>query len=251
MGDRKRRKEAASVWLTPERRPGPPVLSRRRIVSAAVGLLDEEGLSALSMRRIAARLDASHMSLYWHVPTKGALLELVLDEVFGEVATPPEDLEWSARLRLLADGLRAMFARHRWATRLIGEYPNIGPNALRVSDAALRICRGAGLSPDQTYSASALVLEYVCGFAVTEARLLEQVSRTDTENDEPDPPPFLEISKAVSAGLTGFASLRELAERDMGTAEQIRDRNFAFGLRCILAGLQAIAEEATQEKEDT
>src|SRR5512139_2045534 len=154
MGDRKRGAKAISVWLIPESPPSPPGLSRERIVSAAVELLDEEGLRTLSMRRIAARLDAAHMSLYWHVPTKGALLELVLDEVFGEVAIPPEDLDWPDRLCALADDLRAMFARHQWATRLIGEYPNIGPNALRVSDTALRISQGAGLSPDQTYSAS-------------------------------------------------------------------------------------------------
>ncbi|MFE6338383.1 TetR/AcrR family transcriptional regulator [Streptomyces sp. NPDC057806] len=244
MAERKRgAARTASVWLAPPvRQPGPPGLSRDRIVRTAVELLDAEGLQALSMRRVAARLGAGHMSLYWHVATKGALLELALDEVFGEVAAPAEDLSWDEQLRDLAGSLRAMFGRHRWAARLIGEYLNIGPNALRTTDTALRVVNGSGLAPDQTDSAAALVLEYVCGFATAETRMIENAATAERGGAKSPDEGFAEVSDAVRSGLTELASLRELAGRDIGTATQIRDRNFAFGLQCIIAGLRSLAD---------
>lgn len=244
MGERKRgAAQPASVWLAPPaRQPGPPGLSRDRIVRTAVELLDAEGLQALSMRRVAAQLNAGHMSLYWHVTTKGALLELALDEVFGEVVAPSDDLPWDERLCALAGSLRAMFARHRWAARLIGEYLNIGPNALRMTDTALRVASGSGLAPDQTDSAAALVLEYVCGFATAETRMLENAATAERDGGQSAEEGFADVSDAVRSGLTEFATLRELASRDIGTATEIRDRNFTFGLRCIIAGLGALAE---------
>ncbi|MFJ2816923.1 TetR/AcrR family transcriptional regulator [Streptomyces sp. NPDC087294] len=244
MAERKRgAAKAASVWLAPDaRQPGPPGLSRDRIVRTAVVLLDAEGLQALSMRRVAAQLGAGHMSLYWHVSTKSALLELALDEVFGEVVAPPDDLAWEEQVRSLAASLRAVFARHRWVARLIGEYLNIGPNALRMTDTALRVVSGSGLATDQIDSAAALVLEYVCGFATAETRMLENAATADRDGEQAADEGFAEVSDAVRSGLTEFASLRELASRDLGTATEIRDRNFAFGLRCVIAGLRALAD---------
>lgn len=244
MGERKQgAAKTASVWLAPgARQSGPPGLSRDRIVRTAVELLDSEGLQALSMRRVAAQLGAGHMSLYWHVTTKSALLELALDEVFGEVVAPPEDLAWEEQLRALAGSLRAVFARHRWAARLIGEYLNIGPNALRMTDTALRVVSGSGLPPDQTDSAAALVLEYVCGFATTETRMIENAATAERNGEQTADEGFAEVSNAVRSGLTEFATLRELASRDIGTATEIRDRNFVFGLQCIIAGLRALAD---------
>lgn len=252
MGERKRgAAQSASVWLTrPARQPGPPGLSRVRIVRTAVELLDAEGLQALSMRRVATQLNAGHMSLYWHVATKGELLELALDEVFGEVVAPPDGLPWDEQLCALAGSLRAVFARHRWAARLIGEYLNIGPNALRMTDTALRVASGSGLAPDQTDSAAALVLEYVCGFATAETRMIENAAKAERNGEQPADEGFAEVSNAVRSGLTEFATLRELASRDIGTATEIRDRNFAFGLQCIIAGLRALADSGETPARD-
>src|SRR5690349_20267833 len=80
---------ALSIWTRP-RRTGraSTALSREQIVAEAVALLDEEGISALSMRKLGARLGSGATSIYWHVPSKDDLVELVLDEVYGEVAVP-------------------------------------------------------------------------------------------------------------------------------------------------------------------
>ncbi|WP_424212660.1 TetR/AcrR family transcriptional regulator [Streptomyces sp. BI20] len=161
-----------SVWLSPgpvgsTRRRGelPTGLDRERITVRAVGLLDAEGLSRFSMRRLAAELGVTAMSLYWYVDTKHDLLELALDRALGEVRLPPEPAgaDWSERLRELARGHRAVSAAHPWVARLIGEYPNIGPHA-RAFDAALRrILEATGLSEAGRSGAHLVVSRFLQG----------------------------------------------------------------------------------------
>ena len=80
----------------PARRPG---LSRDAVVAAAVALADAEGLSALSMRALAGRLGVEAMSLYHHVPNKEALLDAMVDVVFGEFHSPVAAGPWREELR--------------------------------------------------------------------------------------------------------------------------------------------------------
>jgi AcrR family transcriptional regulator len=66
-------------------RPRKPLLSRDRIVTTALALVDAEGLVALSTRRLAAELGVSGPSLYNHFATKEAILDAVADTVIGQV----------------------------------------------------------------------------------------------------------------------------------------------------------------------
>lgn len=77
-----------SVWARPRARRAQPALSRERIVAEAVRLLDEEGMEALSMRGLAVRLGTAATSLYRHVANKDELIELVVDELYGELEVP-------------------------------------------------------------------------------------------------------------------------------------------------------------------
>lgn len=78
-----------SVWARRTREADQPALSRAAIVREAVVMLDADGVEALSMRKLGARLNAGATSLYRHVATKDELMELAVDEVFGEIAVPP------------------------------------------------------------------------------------------------------------------------------------------------------------------
>ena len=94
----------------PARRRRDPI-SKEAIVAAAIGLLDREGLAALSMRRLAEELGAGAASLYWHVGSKDGLLDLVLDEVIGEGKIPDPDPEhWQEQVKeMLRAARRAPF----------------------------------------------------------------------------------------------------------------------------------------------
>src|SRR5205807_8274563 len=95
-------------------------LSRERIVEAAVGLIDGEGLDALSMRRLGAALGVEAMSLYRHFPSKAALLEAVVARLLAELPVPaPTAARWQDAFRALARAYRVLLTRHPNAIPLL------------------------------------------------------------------------------------------------------------------------------------
>ena len=74
------------VWTRPPRTTR-ATLDRDAVVAAAIAILDTDGINGLSMRRLAADLNATAPSLYWHVTNKDELLDIAFDEVMGELPT--------------------------------------------------------------------------------------------------------------------------------------------------------------------
>jgi AcrR family transcriptional regulator len=152
----------------PARRRRDPI-SKDVIVAAAIGLLDREGLAALSMRRLAEELGTGAASLYWHVGSKDGLLDLVLDEVIGEGKIPdPDPAHWQEQVKQVARDQRAATHRHPWVVRVsIGRIP-MGPNALRYSERILAILRAGGLPPLLAVQGYLLLIATVNGFTIDE-----------------------------------------------------------------------------------
>ena len=152
----------------PSRRRREPI-SRDAIVTAAIGLLDREGLAALSMRRLAEELGTGAASLYWHVGSKDGLLDLVMDEVIGEGKVPdPDPGHWPEQLKQVARDQRAASLRHPWLVRVsIGRIP-MGPNALRYTERILAILRAGGLPPRLAVQGYLLLIATVNGFTIDE-----------------------------------------------------------------------------------
>ena len=144
-------------------------ISREAIVAAAVQLLDREGLAALSMRRLGDELGAGAASLYWHVGSKDGLLDLVLDEIIGEVEIPDADpARWQEQLKEVARSQRQVSLRHPYLVRVsIGRIP-MGPHALRCSERTLAILRAGGLSPRLAVQGYLLLIGTVNGFTMDE-----------------------------------------------------------------------------------
>src|ERR687893_1436892 len=109
----KRIREGGRWMAVAGRRP----LSRRRVLEAAVRFADREGLGSLTMRRLGAELGVEAMSLYNHVPNKGALLDGMVEVLLGELDVPPEDEGWERRIR----------EAYRAFRRLAHEHPNVFP----------------------------------------------------------------------------------------------------------------------------
>ena len=152
----------------PARRRREPI-SREAIVTAAVELLDREGLAALSMRRLAEELGTGAASLYWHVGSKDGLLDLVFDHVIGEGQVPdPDPRHWQEQLKDVARAQRAATLRHPYIVRIsIGRIP-MGPNALRYSERVLAILRAGGLPPRLAVQGYLLLIAAVNGFTLDE-----------------------------------------------------------------------------------
>ncbi len=138
-------------------------------MATAIRLLDDEGLSALSMRRIADQLGTGAASLYWHVGSKDGLLDLVFDEIIGELAIPdPDPPRWREQIKDVARAQRAISLRHPYVVQIsIGRIP-LGPNALRYSERTLAILRAGGLPPRLAVQGSHLLISTVNGFTLDE-----------------------------------------------------------------------------------
>jgi AcrR family transcriptional regulator len=134
--------------LRPRSAQTPPraTLDFSRIVQAAIEIADRDGLSALSMRKIAAQLGAGAMSLYRHIPSKEALVTLMIDAVFAETPLPEAPTgDWRADLRELAEQTWALVRRHRWLPEALLNRPPLTPNAVAGLEYALSILDGQGL----------------------------------------------------------------------------------------------------------
>jgi AcrR family transcriptional regulator len=161
--------ETVSIWLRDEAPPSrPSPLTRARIVDEAVKLLDQHGVTGLTMRRLAAGLDVTATALYRHVRTKDDVLDLALDHIFGDVPLPEPGPDWRGDVRQLIRSWRSAMLRHPWSPSLIGR-PGHGPNVLsRTEYLQSALVRGGftGLSLTVT---TRLLANYVIGSALTEA----------------------------------------------------------------------------------
>jgi AcrR family transcriptional regulator len=131
-----------TVWDRPEPPFRPVPLDRERIVAAAIALADEGGLEAVSLRKVAARLDVGPMRLYGYISTKEELFDLMVDEVHAEILPGEQPGDWREALRILACRTRQAALRHEWLADLLGGRPALGPNGLAVTEATLAALDG-------------------------------------------------------------------------------------------------------------
>ncbi|MBT2225154.1 TetR/AcrR family transcriptional regulator C-terminal domain-containing protein [Nonomuraea sp. NEAU-A123] len=126
-----------TVWDRPEPQFRAAPLGRERIIAAAIALADEGGLEAVSLRKVAAQLDARPMRLYGYISTKEELFDLMVDEVQAEILPEEQPGDWREVLHVLAHRTRQAALRHEWLADLLGGRPTLGPNGLAVTEATL------------------------------------------------------------------------------------------------------------------
>ncbi|MBF6170864.1 TetR/AcrR family transcriptional regulator C-terminal domain-containing protein [Nocardia blacklockiae] len=235
-------KKFSSVWTRPPRPSRSAGLSRDQIVAAALELLDAEGLEALSMRKLGARLNAGATSLYWHVANKDDLLELALDEFWGWVRIPePEHAPWREVITTFVYSLRATMLEHPWVAGLIGQMPMVGPKAFELSDRLRRAFVQAGFTGLDIYLASGMVMSFVLGQVVPEISLKRAAPGEDWDYDDA----MATLEQVAPDYPEMLADYRDLMPTDPNTARMVA---YDFGLLCVLDGLEArLRAAATQE----
>ncbi|SDL83944.1 TetR/AcrR family transcriptional regulator [Nonomuraea jiangxiensis] len=226
-----------SVWARPRpRRREQPALSREQIVAAALELLDTEGIDALSMRRLGTRLNAGATSMYTHVAGKEELLELVVDEVYGEVEPPVAGAGWRVAVTRCAHGMRSAFLRHPWIGSVQGEagVAYLGPNVLRLSEAVLAVFEEGGFSLEAADQALNVVMAYVIGRSTSEAAWLTKLARGGQDEQEW----AARLWPAAEQAVRDYPRLRRLYAAQRGqNLRGARDQEFDDGLACVLDGL--------------
>lgn len=127
--------------------PARGALTPGLIVEAALRIADNEGLDAVSMRRVAAALGVGTMTLYTHVQDKDALLALMRDALFAEHLVEDTGSDWRTGITRIARRTRETLLRHPWAVPL-GLRPALGPNKLRHIEQVLAVA--SRITPDPT-----------------------------------------------------------------------------------------------------
>ncbi|WP_432829034.1 TetR/AcrR family transcriptional regulator [Dactylosporangium sp. CA-092794] len=198
------------IWARPEPSARAPRFSRERIAAAALQIADAEGIEAVSMRNVAARLGAGTMTLYNYVETKDELLALMDDALMAEAVVPEGDLppDWREAVATIARRTWSLLARHPWAIT-VGQGPSVGPNAMLHFEQSLAALSGTGLSTEAKLDLLAVVDAYVFGSA---QRAADAHDRTET-----DP--------AVVEGIVAYGLAQLATGRYPHTAALLGDRD--------------------------
>ena len=215
----------ALLWRRVEAgRRGPrPRLTVDEIVDTAIGLADEAGLEAVSMRTLAERLGVSTMTLYTYVPGKAELLDLMLDALWLAMPRAP-----GPTVRSVAEANRALYAEHPWAARVTTSRPPLGPGMLAKYEHELGAFEG--FSDVDRDAALTLVLGFVQGIAAQ-----EPAPAPDAEWWEAAGPLLAEV---VDPAQYPLASRVGTAAGEAQGGAYDADRAYEFGLARIIEALE-------------
>jgi len=209
-------------------------LSRARILATALQLVDQDGLDALSMRRLADELKVDPMSLYNHVGSKDALLDGLAEALWNEVELPAGEIGWQEALRTLATLVRGLAHTHPHAYGLLFGRGILPEPSLRALDAALAALGRAGLDRQRAAEMLRTLVAYAAGYGMLELSY-----------------GMLELSTAAigdASGIEQIVRLTRALPRDVPVhlvevarlcADCDMDYQFNLGLDLILTGLEA------------
>lgn len=146
-----------------------PLLTRDRIVRAAVELIERDGTGALSMRAVAAELGVAVMSLYNHVPNKAALLEGVAEYVVTALEIPAmPDTDWKDRARALVRAFRKVAHDYPRSMTTVMTHRIDTPVGLRPAERALALADAAGFDGETSVRIMRALLAYALGAQMRE-----------------------------------------------------------------------------------
>ncbi|MGB6577110.1 MAG: TetR/AcrR family transcriptional regulator [Streptosporangiaceae bacterium] len=225
--------DTRSLWFNPpgDEESSRRALTRERVVTEALAVVNTDGAQALSMRALARRLGVVPGALYRHVRNKDQLYDLILDAVLAEVdcRTDPA-LPWIAQVATLSHRLRAVLESHPGIAALLKTRDPVSPASLALAEAFLAPLHAAGLSGHQSALAFRLIYDYTLGFALAdpaspaEQRLRDSAARQQLHA-------FLRSLPA--------SSFPTLAAHGTYAWADDREQRFTSGLDTVICGLQS------------
>ena len=193
---------------------------------AAIDLADEQGIGAVTMRAVAARLGVEAMSLYNHVKNKDEMLDGMIDLVVEEIDLPADTDDWREAMRCRAVSAHEAFARHLWAPTLIDSRETSGPARLRYFDWVLGTLVRAGFSYEGASRCFSVLDSYIYGFGRQQFNL----------SVEGIPPEVMAEMFRAAVPADVYPYLHRMATEAMETGYDA-EADFDFGLEVILDGL--------------
>src|SRR5829696_6253718 len=235
--------ESRSLWFDPpiDDRDRRPRLTRERVVAEALAVIAEDGVQALTMRSLAARLGVVPGAVYHHVRNKQRLQDLVLDGVLAEIDFDLDPaLNPSEQLKVLAHRLRRVLETHPGVAGILKTRDPLGPHSLALAEAFLSPLLATGFGDREAGLAFFLLVDYTIGFAVSgtptsvnEQRVRDPAVRTQLHQFFRSLPP------------ERFPALVAVGEH---VWIDNRDERFTAGLDVLMAGLEHARNSPTAEE---
>jgi AcrR family transcriptional regulator len=232
------RRRSELLW---EDRPPPsrgpkPALSADQVVQAAMDIADEEGLGAVTMHAVAARLGFTTMALYRYFPSKEALYDAIVDAGMGLPPAPTEpNGDWRAEITRWAHAKRAMLCARPWLAELPFVAAPHGPNWLSWLEAAVQPLSRTGLSPADVGQMLSIIDGYTRGASDTSISLARARARGISE---------MEWAAAVGADLgraigdPRFPGFAAIVTAPPDGKNRTMEESFDFGLQRVLDGVE-------------
>ena len=208
-------------------RPARAPLSRERILNAAIELADEDGIEALTMRRLGRRLGVEAMSLYNHVTDKDDIIDGMVELITAEFEVPTGTADWRATIRSSTISAHQVFRRHPWASSVIESRARTGPNRLRLLEATIGVLAGAGFPMPVVIRTLMALDSHTYGFTMQELALpFDSASAAGVAEE-----------MAMRVFADGYPNLAAMAELTMLGAQLL---DFEFGMDLLLDGLERL-----------
>lgn len=214
---------AGEIRRGPGERAG---LSRHSILEAARGIVEREGLAALTMRRLAEHLGVRPNAIYSHFTDKSALIDALLDDLIADVPVPARQADWAEGIVDLMRATRSLLLAHAELIPLFLSRPMSGPNAMRLGEVTLKLLERAGLRGQDAIAALRILLVYAFGFAAQEAPRLA----------DPEPGKRQADSKAAFQAAGDLPKVSQLAD---DLSRHPGDETFDKGLKWLIAGIKS------------
>ncbi|MFI8343915.1 TetR/AcrR family transcriptional regulator C-terminal domain-containing protein [Streptomyces sp. NPDC085639] len=220
----------------------PARLDRTRTVDTALDLLDEVGLDALTMRRLADAMDVQAGALYRYFATKGDLLTAMAERMLADLAATATTAttaktegagDWSERLAALARAMRTALLARRDGARVYAGTHATGPHTLGFAEAVIGVLRTAGFGAEEAARTLMAVVHLTIGHTLEEQAVLRPVGSEGAADPErlrlaADPERYPQLA----------AVLPTLTSEDFAA-------HFEFGLSLLLRGLGTLDRAPT------
>jgi len=212
-----------------------PTLSRERVLAAAVGLADRDGVGAVSMRRLANELNVVPMAIYKHVANKDELLDGMLDVVVAEIDPPRTDTDWKTAIRERILSARRALLRHPWASRVMESRTRPTLTVIAYMDSMIHMFLDGGFSIDLTHHVAHTLGSRLMGFS-------QELFNDQADPDQPfDPETIQQLGKAFPSIYRIYL---EISHDDASVVGPGCDDQFEFefALDLILDGIERLKE---------
>ncbi|MBF6329720.1 TetR/AcrR family transcriptional regulator C-terminal domain-containing protein [Nocardia transvalensis] len=207
------------------------------VVWAGIAIADRDGYDRVSIRAVATELGLGTMSVYTYVPSKEALIILMVDAVAAEDAPIDATLPTRERMAEIARGVRAELIAHPWLLEVPPWRLVLGPGRLRRYERQLAALDGIGLTDLEMDRVIAVLSEFATGnarMAVAAQRSAREMS--DAQWWEVHGPLLTRVIPPAEFPLSGRVGAT-VGEKYQAPGDP--DGDFDFGLARLLDGIEA------------